>query len=89
MPVSPRPHTFPSGRSQADDPAFAGLRLLRDEDEGIGPLVGLLSAFREDPGSAWLVVAVDMPFLTEESLRVIRVYNSGIEWCRMNATSSS
>lgn len=35
----------------------------------MGPLAGLLSAFREDPSCAWLVVAVDMPFLSEETLR--------------------
>jgi molybdopterin-guanine dinucleotide biosynthesis protein A len=56
-------------RSQGDAPAYAGLRLLHDEDEGIGPMAGLLSAFREDTRSAWLVVAVDMPFLSEDTLR--------------------
>ena len=55
--------------AQAADPAFAGLRLLPDEEANIGPLAGLLSAFHHDPLSAWLVVAVDMPFLSEKSLR--------------------
>lgn len=55
--------------AQAADPVFSGLRLLPDQDEGIGPLSGLLSAFREDPSCAWLVVAVDMPFLSEGTLR--------------------
>jgi len=49
--------------------AFAGMRLLQDSDEGIGPLEGLLSAFREAAHCAWLAVAVDMPFLTLETLR--------------------
>ncbi len=56
-------------KSQAQLPAFSDQRLLPDEDQDIGPLAGLLSAFREDPSCAWLVVAVDMPFLSEESLR--------------------
>jgi molybdopterin-guanine dinucleotide biosynthesis protein A len=56
---------------QAADAAFTGLRLLPDLQEGIGPLAGLLAAFREDPSCAWLVVAVDMPFLTEETLRCL------------------
>jgi molybdopterin-guanine dinucleotide biosynthesis protein A len=55
--------------AQTADPGFAGLRLLPDQDQDIGPLAGVLSAFREDPTSAWLVVAVDMPFLTEATLR--------------------
>ena len=56
-------------REQLVQPVFAGLCLLPDEEEGIGPLEGLLSAFREAPNSAWLVVAVDMPFLVEATLR--------------------
>jgi len=35
----------------------------------VGPLEGLLSAFREAPECAWLAVAVDMPNLTEATLR--------------------
>ncbi len=63
------PPTYVSVRSaQTEDPAFAGLRLLADRQEGIGPLAGILSAFREEPSSAWLIVAVDMPFLSEITL---------------------
>ena len=66
------PPAYVSVRSaQSRDPAFAGLRLLTDGDEGIGPLAGILSAFREDPACAWLVVAVDMPFLSEKTLRLL------------------
>ena len=66
------PPTFVSVRSlQASDPGYAGLRLLLDRDEGIGPLAGLLSAFHEDPSCAWLAVAVDMPFLSESTLRFL------------------
>ena len=57
--------------TQAKLPAFSGLRLLPDHDSDIGPLAGVLSAFREDDSCAWLVVAVDMPFLTETSLRLL------------------
>jgi len=56
-------------KGQAVDPAFSGLRLLPDQEESIGPMAGLLSAFREDPTSAWLVVAVDLPFVSERTLR--------------------
>lgn len=56
-------------RAQAAQDAFQGLRLLPDEVEDLGPLEGLLSAFRDSPVCAWLAVAVDMPLLTERALR--------------------
>jgi molybdopterin-guanine dinucleotide biosynthesis protein A len=55
-------------RDQLTQPAFAGLRLLPDREEGVGPLEGLLCAFREASHCAWLVVAVDMPYLSEATL---------------------
>ncbi|RTQ46755.1 molybdopterin-guanine dinucleotide biosynthesis protein MobA [Hymenobacter gummosus] len=47
----------------------AGLRALPDQFLDLGPLGGLLSAFRHDPNAAWLVVACDLPFLTEQTLQ--------------------
>jgi molybdenum cofactor guanylyltransferase len=41
---------------------------IRDKFLGIGPLGGILSAFQQFPDVAWLVVACDMPFLTENSI---------------------
>ena len=37
----------------------------------IGPIGGILSAFRKQPGAAWLVLACDMPFL-DQSARTLR-----------------
>jgi molybdopterin-guanine dinucleotide biosynthesis protein A len=54
---------------QLGKPVFAGMRLLPDREEGVGPLEGILSAFREAPDHAWLVVAVDMPYLSEATIR--------------------
>jgi molybdenum cofactor guanylyltransferase len=53
---------------QSRRPGLAGLDVLCDQVEGIGPLAGLLAAFARDPGSAWLVTAVDMPWLTRATL---------------------
>ncbi|GAB2940908.1 hypothetical protein GCM10027048_01640 [Hymenobacter coalescens] len=47
----------------------AGLAALPDQFLDLGPLSGLLTAFRHDPNAAWLVVACDLPFLTEQTLR--------------------
>src|SRR5712691_1983298 len=43
--------------------------VLQDEIPGIGPLGGIYTALRATPGSAVLVVAVDMPFLNAGLLR--------------------
>lgn len=42
--------------------------LLPDSFLGLGPLGGLLSAFREKPDAAWLVVACDLPLLDHEAI---------------------
>ena len=49
----------------------AGLVPLPDTFLGLGPLGGILSAFRHDPNAAWLVLACDLPFLTPDALRTL------------------
>lgn len=39
-----------------------------DTFDGLGPFGGILSAFRSDPNSAWLTIAVDLPMLDSEIL---------------------
>jgi molybdopterin-guanine dinucleotide biosynthesis protein A len=39
------------------------LPVLPDTFTGLGPYGAILSAFREDPNSAWLVIACDLPFV--------------------------
>ena len=56
---------------QAAELTNATQPLIVDEFDIPGPLNGILSAFRQDPKAAWLVVACDMPLLTETSLRVL------------------
>ncbi|HKK76650.1 MAG TPA: NTP transferase domain-containing protein [Saprospiraceae bacterium] len=41
---------------------------LSDTFLGLGPLGGLLSAFREKPDAAWLVVACDLPLLDKAAI---------------------
>ncbi|WP_400191576.1 NTP transferase domain-containing protein [Hymenobacter sp. B81] len=45
-----------------------GLRPLPDQFLDLGPMGGILSAFRHDPNAAWLVVACDLPFLSADTL---------------------
>jgi molybdopterin-guanine dinucleotide biosynthesis protein A len=48
--------------SEVDHPSIV------DSFMGLGPYGGILSAFREDPNAAWLVVAVDLPYLNQETV---------------------
>ena len=50
---------------------YAGLSTITDQDSDGGPAVGLLSAWRRFPDVAWLVVAVDMPFVDQKTLRTL------------------
>ncbi len=48
-----------------------GFRTIADSFTGLGPFGAILSAFREDPDAAWLVVACDLPFLSADTLRYL------------------
>ncbi|MCW3123983.1 MAG: molybdenum cofactor biosynthesis protein MoaC [Flavipsychrobacter sp.] len=47
------------------DPAY---KTLTDSYEGSGPLIAILSAFKEKPGAAWMVVACDLPLMDKDTL---------------------
>jgi len=53
---------------QAADPTRAARPLIEDAFEGGGPIVGIRSALARVPGVAWLVLACDLPFLTDATL---------------------
>ncbi len=53
---------------QATDPRRARWPLIVDSVEGGGPLVGIRSALAADPRAAWLVLACDLPFVTDHVL---------------------
>lgn len=48
---------------QAELPEYAGFELVVDDRRDAGPAAGLLAAWRAAPGSALLVLAVDMPLV--------------------------
>jgi molybdenum cofactor guanylyltransferase len=54
---------------QRDDAARAGHPQIVDRQPGIGPLAGISAALLEQPKAAWLVLACDLPFLTERTLQ--------------------
>jgi molybdopterin-guanine dinucleotide biosynthesis protein A len=49
--------------------ALNGLPAIHDVVENMGPMSGILSAFAAHPDKAWLVLACDLPFLTEATIR--------------------
>jgi molybdenum cofactor guanylyltransferase len=54
--------------NQAGDPARAHRPLIIDSVPGEGPIVGIRSALAAHPDAAWLVVACDLPFLSDAVL---------------------
>ena len=56
---------------QAAESSQTNQLVIVDAFDMPGPLNGILSAFQHDPESAWLVVACDMPLLTENSLKAL------------------
>lgn len=55
-------------KQQALELADSGQPLIVDAvDNLVGPLNGIMSAFKTQPGAAWLVVACDMPLLTSRT----------------------
>jgi molybdopterin-guanine dinucleotide biosynthesis protein A len=54
--------------AQAADPARKDRALIVDSVAGEGPMVGIRSAFAHSPDVAWLILACDLPFLSDEVL---------------------
>lgn len=56
---------------QLSDESRRRFTLIPDAYDGIGPAAGILSAHRTLPQAAWLVLACDMPWVTDELLRML------------------
>ena len=54
--------------SQAADPSRAHYPLIVDSVPGEGPIVGIRSALAARPEVAWLILACDLPFLSDAAL---------------------
>jgi molybdopterin-guanine dinucleotide biosynthesis protein A len=64
----------------------ASYHAIVDNVDGAGPIVAILSAFQQFPAVAWLVVACDLPLLSNVSLLQL---TSGRELAAMATTFSS
>ena len=57
--------------TQAADPTRRSRALIVDSVPGEGPMVGIRSAFAHTPRVAWLVLACDLPFLSDAVLEYL------------------
>ncbi|KAJ0418617.1 MobA-like NTP transferase domain-containing protein [Aspergillus carlsbadensis] len=71
-------------RLQSADSSVVVHILYDDPKEDLGPAAGLLSAYRHDPGAAWLVVACDYPFFSVSALRYLHRHMAGPVTCFEN-----
>jgi molybdopterin-guanine dinucleotide biosynthesis protein A len=53
---------------QTSDPTRAHLPLIVDSVEGAGPIAGIRSALAAHPEVAWLVLACDLPFVSDAAI---------------------
>ena len=56
---------------QADDPVRAGRPQIADLQADIGPIAGIAAAQAAHPDTAWLVLACDLPFLDDATLKLL------------------
>jgi molybdopterin-guanine dinucleotide biosynthesis protein A len=62
-------NVFISCREDQQPEIASGYETLQDTFTGLGPYGAILSAFREQPDSAWLVAACDMPLIDQKTLK--------------------
>jgi molybdopterin-guanine dinucleotide biosynthesis protein A len=63
---------------QTADPTRAQHPMIVDSVAGEGPMVGIRSALEAHPHAAWLVLACDLPFLSDVALsQLLRERNAG------------
>jgi molybdenum cofactor guanylyltransferase len=58
-------------REQAEEPTRRGRPQIIDSIAGGGPIVGIRSALALRNDCAWLVIACDLPFLTDDTLEFL------------------
>lgn len=50
--------------------------IIEDTFTALGPMGGILSAFRLDPNAAWLTLACDLPYLSEQTLQYLLAHRN-------------
>jgi len=63
--------------------ALTAIPRLKDAEGGQGPLAGIVAAFRHRPEASWLVLACDMPRVTEQALDWLLAARRPGDWAVM------
>ncbi len=58
--------TFISKSTKEEQTEINGIQVIKDRYIDMGPFGAILSAFLHDPNSAWLVLACDLPYMSEK-----------------------
>ncbi|MDB5142349.1 MAG: mobA [Mucilaginibacter sp.] len=74
---------FISCRSDQKQQININYNVLEDTFTGLGPFGAILSAFREQPDKAWLVVACDLPLLETDTFKFL------VEQRKINAIATA
>jgi molybdenum cofactor guanylyltransferase len=62
---------------QRDDPLRQGLPVVVDTHPGAGPIAGIAAAQAAAPDHAWLVLACDLPFVTDACIGELLAHRDG------------
>lgn len=65
------PEVYVSCREEQRATLHPDIPVITDNVEGAGPSVGLLSANAAFPEAAWLVLAVDLPLISEQTINYL------------------
>lgn len=63
--------------NQAQEPTRASKPLIIDSIDGEGPIVGIRSAMAAHPDAAWLVLACDLPLLSDRTVERLLAERDG------------
>ena len=81
--------TFYSIRSEQEEGLNIESNYIIDKNEYRGPLNGILSAHKNYPDVAWLVLACDLPLLNQESLKELILQRDETKVATAYATKES
>ena len=81
--------TFLSVRNEQKDEFAADFNLIVDENKYRGPLNGILSAHKEYPKVAWLVIACDLPLLDKKTVEELVLKRDATKIATAYATKES
>lgn len=81
--------TFVGCRQEQADQLQTGELFIADENKYEGPLNGILSAHHRFPQKAWLVIAVDLPHISDTTIQLLLSERDPLKMATVYATRAS